>query len=156
MEQDDFLPTEPIDKCLITRKIDTNKVKVNWLKTRWIQFKKSDPKIAYFKETSNEDFPFREINIASSTKTCFPETLPKLRNEDVKIKAAKIADLNTLLDYVPPIHHNFYKRIHIWQFECRNSCKSRPRKEYVLEHISVADDSESESLLDECFEEDLV
>lgn len=59
MTPEDFLSTETIGKCLINRKIDKQKCKVNWLRTRWMQYRKSNPKTLYFKETLNEEIQFR-------------------------------------------------------------------------------------------------
>lgn len=67
--------------------------------------------------------------MGSTSKPDFPNNLPKLREEPIKLKPAKVNDLKTLLEYIPPVHHKFYEQI--FSNSCTNLQKplrGRPRK----------------------------
>ena len=101
MLTDDFVLIEPVAQLLINRKVDTEKHKISWLKMRCMQYRKSDPKAFFFKETLNKDMDFRKVNLARPCRTCsIPKHLPLLRNSPVALKKTK----NWWLDVPLTVH----------------------------------------------------
>jgi hypothetical protein len=91
--------------------VDNNNVE--WLKMQFIQIRKTDPKKLYFKYTVDEglaDFitvdltKLRRGRRTSAFKLDFTPLYPKGR----KITKEKKSDLMDLINYIPPVFHDFY------------------------------------------------
>lgn len=152
MQRDDFVSTEPIKQCLVNCKIDTEKQKINWLFMRWLNYRKSDKKKLFFKETLNTEIDFRVIDLNNNKKPEMPSSLPILRTEQNKIKLSKAMDLQSLLAYIPPIYHPFYDSIISnakSDGQLLKRSRGRPQKIHTFEEkILVESSDESVDLCD--------
>lgn len=95
-----------------------------------------------FKDTLNEFCDFKEADWAAKTKgrPAKLKTIQELYEKRQKIKYLKWKNLQELLQFIPPIYHDFYKEIP-HQKEQNIKQKSRKRnKNNTLE----CDDSSSE------------
>lgn len=77
---------------------------------QWLRFKKEEPLTIYFKKSLNEDLEFEKFSMVKP-KCGRPSTnftLKPLHEVPPKITTAKYKDIQTLLQFLPPIHHEFY------------------------------------------------
>lgn len=117
LAQDDLKSTENLEKAIFNRKVDTDEAKVDWLKIHWLLFTRDTPKKIYFKlYSSNDEVPFRCIDVTriggrinQRNIDLGTVAMPSLYPTGRPIAAAKYKDLQELLQFIPPIHHNFYK-----------------------------------------------
>ena len=112
MTPPDFLSIK--DLPATNRKKAEDNRPVRWLELRWMSFKRTEPGKMFFKETLSPTYDFTGVSFAKQKK-CPPSTedyvvpLPQLYPEGRHITPEKKQDLMTLLKYVPPVHHQFYK-----------------------------------------------
>ena len=120
MKKEDFKDTFPtMNKWMVNRKKHITGQKVEWLKIKWIRFEKSNPFTMFFKSTLQEDFGFNQIDMARYRPTRHRPNpiradigeLPQLYSTPRAINPKKYDDIMSLLDYVPPIHHMFFKNL---------------------------------------------
>ncbi|CAH1105886.1 unnamed protein product [Psylliodes chrysocephalus] len=76
---------------------------------QWLQFEKDHPHTLFFKNTVGNDTAFETYSMKSNRRGK-PPVLNNLSCETKKplLKHAKYANLMELLQFVPPIHHDFY------------------------------------------------
>lgn len=115
MQQKDFLNTDSLEKAITKRKKNSSGAAVNWLSIQWLRYEKEKPFSIFYKETLNEDFPFNEIDIRP-TKEGRPRLLKNVEQVPMysgprSMNHLKKRDMLSLLKYIPPIHHNFFKNI---------------------------------------------
>lgn len=117
MERIEFLSTKALEEAIFNRKKDSANVPVNWLKIRWLRFERGQEFIIKFKETLSDLLPFRQINLQKpnqvgrnilSLSSVKQELLYPHRRP---ISLAKKKDMEDLLPYIPPIHHQFFKNL---------------------------------------------
>ncbi|XP_077288111.1 uncharacterized protein LOC143912688 [Arctopsyche grandis] len=148
LRQEDFVSTDPTAKVIINRKLYTAKKKVNCLKVRWMRFIKRQPKNTFFKESWDTYIQFRNINM-DAKRGNIPESLPQLRDTQINMKQENIKDLMTLLDYIPVIHHNFYKSLKYDENQATTSAADiRPRGRPRRQTDAPVVDTDEESILD--------
>jgi len=84
--------------------------KVEWLKFQWIFF--TDDKLyQMFNKYSNNDFvTFSCVNLTKRAMVK-PKEFEKLYPNDHPIQKEKYKDLTELLQFIPQIHYDFYKKI---------------------------------------------
>lgn len=82
---------------------------------QWLHFEKSSPDTLYFKHSAADGLEmFSEMSM--KVKNCrgrqkqFPKHLPTVKEKPV-LKPAKVKDLLDQIQYIPPIHHQFYKNL---------------------------------------------
>lgn len=80
---------------------------------QWLRFTKAEPLIVYYKTSLNEDLEFQKYDMAKPKAGRRPTsfTLKPLHEQPVAITTAKYKDLQSLLPFLPPIHHEFYKTL---------------------------------------------
>ena len=114
MTSDDFFSTSILEKTTVNRKQNTDKEKVEWLKIQWMQFRKTDK---VNKCSCDTDAVFGKVDFSiNRVKRGRARCVDMLRCSELqtlypkgrKLKEAKIADLMSLLKYIPPVHHQFY------------------------------------------------
>ena len=113
MQSEDFVSLSALKKNIVNRKIDTEKRKVEWLKIRWIHVSKDAPLQMKYRYSHNALEEWKTVDFKRRSKGRPPDmgrvALPLLYNGPRQIKDAKLKDLLGLLNYVPPVHHAFYK-----------------------------------------------
>lgn len=113
MTQSDFFSTKGLEKALTHRKTTNEGDKVQWLHIQWLHYIKNNPGIIYYKYSNNEDVQFYEVNMKKRGTTSFQElaSTSPLFDGPKAITIAKYNDLLSLLEYIPPVHHNFYRQL---------------------------------------------
>lgn len=110
MDKNDFFSTNNLEKNITHRKIDIDKSKVEWLKIQWLRFFSEMPFKIFFKYSNNEIVQFNELDLQKRTSTLIGN-LDLLYPNGNSINPLKKKDLVSLLDYVPPIYHEFYNSL---------------------------------------------
>ncbi|KAL4153089.1 hypothetical protein QTP88_000922 [Uroleucon formosanum] len=110
MEKSDFFSTKKLECNITHRKVDVDKSKVEWLKIQWLKFSFKMPFKIFFKYSNNEITPFSELNLEKRNTTLIGN-LDLLYPNGNCINPLKKKDLLCLLDFVPPIHHEFYNSL---------------------------------------------
>ncbi|CAG9763557.1 unnamed protein product [Ceutorhynchus assimilis] len=68
MKREDFLSIKSIEESVKRRKKSENNTTVSWLKIQWLRFRKDQLYKIFFKDTINQDYPFKEIDILPNRK----------------------------------------------------------------------------------------
>lgn len=88
--------------------------KFEWRKIKWLRYSKNSPGIIQYKESLNENDPFKILNIKRrgvsyttefSLKQCYLDVLP--------ISQKKKKDLVDMLPLISPGFHDFYKNLRV-------------------------------------------
>ena len=107
-----FLGVNNLQSYLNFRALDNFGKKLSWLSLKKIQIRKDSPLTMKFKYTNDLDEQYRTINLRRrKQKSLKSIKLPTLYNDPIKISLEKYKDLQSLLQYIPPIHHSFYKNL---------------------------------------------
>lgn len=118
MTAEDFLSTGKMNDCLKDAVTGISKF-------QWLRFKKEDPFTVFYKCSLNEDLEFESYDMRQP-KVGRPHstfTLNPLYESPVKITTAKFKDLQSLLQFLRPIHHGFYKNLKHGKKVNKNSVK---------------------------------
>lgn len=109
----DFFSTSELEKLITNRKMSSNKSKVEWLKIQWLHYEKSHLFTIYYKYSNNPYVLYDSVNIAkrNSVNLDFAIRLDVLYPNGRKIDSKKKKDLLDLINYIPPIYHDFYKKL---------------------------------------------
>lgn len=108
MEDHDFKSLDPLEEKYV-------KTVKGIRSMQWLRFKKSDPDTLFYKTTFNADIPFHTYNMKPKENNETPRSRPTAplqlppKIETPGIKANKYKDLQGLLQFIPPMHHAFYK-----------------------------------------------
>lgn len=115
MEKEDFKSMEVIKQNLVNRKKDSNEQKVEWLKIKQMKFNQDYPGVMKFKYTHCKDVEFYSVNLNKRLKgrpvNLASLNLNTLYPEGRKLSEAKLTDIKSLLQFVPPCHHDFYNKL---------------------------------------------
>ena len=113
MARNDFVSLRGLPEAFVNCKVTTKKQKVDWLQIRWIRVSKDKPLQFRFRYSHNTLEEWKVVDLKGKTKGRPPDMgriLPtELHSRPRPIKAAKKKDLMDLLEFVPPIHHAFYR-----------------------------------------------
>ncbi|CAH1113385.1 unnamed protein product [Psylliodes chrysocephalus] len=109
-KMDDFLSFKSLNEFVKDPKKDTENQVIKWRQTKWFSYRKNTTYQFFFKSTLQEEFPFftsekctKHVGRPSRNITLEP------RNKQFcKIKYQKWENLQQLLDFIPPIFHEFY------------------------------------------------
>jgi len=109
-----FLDFKVLLKEIVNRKVNMQGEKVEWMKIRWMRFRKDNPYKMMYKYTVDDD-DFKEVSFEKQRKGRQRQKqilkLPMLYPSGRLISRAKFKDIQDLMKYVPPIHHDFYSSI---------------------------------------------
>lgn len=114
-----FYSWDTLENEITNRKISENKQKVEWLKIRWLQFRKDEPKKLFYKTYSVSDcIDFDVVDIARKglwgrPSRNFSQKLNLLYPRGRPITKEKKKDLMSLLKYIPPIYHHYYRNLKV-------------------------------------------
>lgn len=110
MTKDLFFSSQLLERNITNRKISVDKGKVEWLKMQWLLFHEIHPFKFFFKYSNNPDVLFQEVDIKKRNSIMI-EKLNMLYPEGHAISDNKKKDLLELLNFIPPVHHSFYKEL---------------------------------------------
>lgn len=106
MTTDDFFSVEQMNDSLKDAVTGISKF-------QWLRFEKRDPFTVYYKCSLDDTKAFQSYDMRNP-KVGRPNnafTLRPLYDSPVKILTAKYKDLQSLLEFLPPVHHDFYKNL---------------------------------------------
>lgn len=107
MQNKDFISLEPIKRFF-------RKSVPGIRKMQWLQFHKDDPwNLSYKDNLMNEQEAFTKVNMRARNVGRSVKVLPQLppKNSVKPIKFEKFKNLQDLLCYIPPIHHEWFKTL---------------------------------------------
>ena len=108
MNAECFCSTVQLERNITNRKISSGSCKVQWLNIQWLRFESTNRYKIWYKYSNQSQEPFQEFDVAKRTSTCISNLELLYPNGNV-ITEAKKKDLLSLLQYVPPLHHDFYQ-----------------------------------------------
>uniref|UniRef100_A0A6P7HC52 Uncharacterized protein LOC114346813 n=1 Tax=Diabrotica virgifera virgifera TaxID=50390 RepID=A0A6P7HC52_DIAVI len=122
MDREDFYSTTELVDAVTKRSVNVDKGNFNWLKTQWIRFIREDPFVLFYKETLQKDVQFESVSLAWSKqktkKNRNNDQIPvglieqsHLYNAPRPVTKEKKRDMLDLLDYIPPVLHEFYRNL---------------------------------------------
>lgn len=112
MKSENFFSTKTLETNIVNRKVSNDTTPVQWLKIQWLRFVQSDPFTIRYKYSNNPDVHFSKVNLQKRTSVITP-ILNLLYPNGRSITKQKKQDLLHLLDYVPPLYHNFFKNLQV-------------------------------------------
>nr|CAH7761082.1 unnamed protein product [Callosobruchus chinensis] len=92
-------------------KHDSEGVPLGWRTIKWFFYSKDEAYLFKFKKTLPDEYPFTysEKCFNKKGRPALNVPVPPLYSRPRTIKYAKWENLQQLLDFIPPIHHDFYK-----------------------------------------------
>ena len=115
MTSADFVAIKELKKLIVNRKEDTVGRSVDWMSIRWIQVQKDAPLKFRFRRSLNELEAWKEVDLRRKTKGR-PSDLGRFSLNTVysgprTLNTNKVQDILSMLDFIPPIHHDFYQQL---------------------------------------------
>lgn len=109
----DFVSFSCLGSMIMDPKKDVDKNLLRWRDIVWFGYRQEEFLSFLFKSTRNPDFPFSQSEKCSALKKGRPnfkitDLNKKLYAATLKISYDKWENLNQLLPFVPPIHHEYY------------------------------------------------
>lgn len=115
MKKEDFVSLKPLKAAIVNRKRNKVGRKVKWLKIHWISVSQDKPLQFQYRYSNNSLECWKTVDLKWKTKGRPVDmgriTLPLLYNRPRAINTKKVSDLLALLDFVPPVHHAFYRQL---------------------------------------------
>lgn len=112
MNKEHFFSTKKLETNITNRKVTVERSKVMWLKMQWLKFHKMHQFKIFFKYSNNTDVLFESVDVSKrNSKSLAGIELDLVYPDGKEISKEKKKDLIELLEYVPPVHHEFYKNI---------------------------------------------
>ncbi|KAL1454579.1 hypothetical protein WDU94_010799 [Cyamophila willieti] len=129
MQREDFLNFKKLTSKITHRKIDQNGEKVKWLKIMLIEIRKENPLTLFFKYSHTEEEPYHQLDLSKKvsrksgpiTVSLSDVQLNTLNEDPVKLAPAKVTDLQSLLEYIPPAYQDFYRKLAISEDDAEES-----------------------------------
>lgn len=125
MRREEFLSTKELQENVDNRKNGIDGKAVNWLKIRWLRLVKEKPSCIYFKHSFDKESPFRVLDLKQRAPTkprknskrqtgLYLQSLAEVQQSPLyphrrPVTKAKKQDMQSLLTFIPSIHHQFYK-----------------------------------------------
>jgi len=134
MEQQDFLCFDPVMAHLTKRSVTTAGEKVSFRDAAQIMVRKDAPMILHLKQShdSNEQWQLISLQKRGRPKN-LANTPPMQKHSEARsLPKNKVADVKSLLDYIPPVYHSFFDDIVV--------DKSRTESIEYLDDVVDADD----------------
>lgn len=146
MATEDFYSLSTLNQIMNDPKRSTDGQVLKWRQISWFAYHKSEYFLFKYKCTLNEDYDFSSCFIGASKfgrRPCFQlSTLKPLYKTTIKIKTAKYNNLISLLDYIPPLYHSFYKNL---KHDGKSTSSSTSRSDAA--HDPSANEDEEDSTL---------
>lgn len=117
MHPNDFQNFKSLLEFVTHRKVDSNGDKVEWLKILLIEVTKEEPFLIKFKYGHGDLEQFRTLDLTKARTKGRPTTIGNkqvdvLHPHGVPVAQAKIVDLKSLLEFIPPVYQDFYNSLH--------------------------------------------
>lgn len=107
-----FRDVSSLTKNLQFRTSDCDGNKFSWLKLKWLQVS-SENHIMKYKLSCSPDEPIKTIDFSKNIDLINSDIfdLPILYNVPPKISKEKFKDIQSLLQYIPPIYHQYFESL---------------------------------------------
>ena len=115
METCDFLSIESVRSLIVHRKVNTQKQKVEWLNIRWLQICADHPFQVRYRYSLNSLEAWKTLDLRKR-RTGRPAdigrvVLQPLYSGPRPLSEKKLADLQMLTEFIPPIYHTYYRSL---------------------------------------------
>ena len=115
MKREDFVSLKPLKAVIVNRIVNIHGAKVEWLKIHWIAVSKEQPLQFCYRYSNNTLERWKTVDLKPKSKGRPTDmgkiVLPALYTRPRIVNAKKVSDLMELLNYVPPIFHEFYEQL---------------------------------------------
>jgi len=115
MKNENFISTKDLEANSVNKKKTGDGEKVSWMDIQWIHFDQDHPNVMFFKTSNDPEALFSTVDLSKRAKgrpkSTANITLPLSYPDGKPIARAKLVDLKALLNFIPPIHHTFYKEL---------------------------------------------
>lgn len=121
MKASDFITSDYVTALLTNRKKGEQEL-VQWLKIRCLRVRKNTPYTMEYKYSHSDLVPFESVNfkkghikkgspVGTSTYPLYSVVLQPKYPNGRPLPLPKKADLGSLLEFVPPVYHEFYQKL---------------------------------------------
>nr|CAI5837346.1 unnamed protein product [Callosobruchus analis] len=113
MEASNFVSLDVFNSFIKDPKHDCEGRPLGWRTIKWFSYSKDEAYSFKFKATLSDEYPFlySEKYFNKKGRPPMNVSLPPLYPKPRTIKYAKWENLQQLLDFIPPIYHDFYKNL---------------------------------------------
>uniref|UniRef100_A0A6P7GXD3 Uncharacterized protein LOC114341876 n=1 Tax=Diabrotica virgifera virgifera TaxID=50390 RepID=A0A6P7GXD3_DIAVI len=112
MTQQMFFTFQKLNTLINDPKLDVEKKPLHFREINHFKYSKDAAIFSFqFKHSLQEDFPFSKwVSVLPRGRPSLKlENILSTNTDEIMITTAKWKDLQTLLDYIPPVYHQFYK-----------------------------------------------
>lgn len=115
METDDFVSIEKVRSLIVHRKTNTQKQKVGGLNIRWLQISSDKPFEIRYRYSLNSLEAWKRLDLrkrrAGRPADVGRVLLTPLYSGPRPLNEKKLADLQVLTEFIPPLHHAYYRSL---------------------------------------------
>lgn len=147
-KMNDFFSFSRLNELIKDPKKDSENHAIQWRGIKWFSYKKSNTYQFYFKTNLQEESLFYKSEKCTKTVGRPPNSifLEPLYREKLKVKYDKWENLQQLLDFIPPIYHDFYRNLpHV---EKEKNIKKKEKQPLVASTSKDIDVEEYEEYVD--------
>lgn len=141
MATEDFYSFLTLSQIMSDPKKSTDGQVLKWRSISWFAYFKSEKLVFKYKHTLDNGYFFSTCSIGVSKVGRRPSfqlsSLKPLNVTTLKIKTAKYKNLISLLDYIPPLYHSFYRNI-------KHDAQSTTSSSNATQQVSVPDTANDE------------
>ena len=146
LDQNDIFSVKQLQNQIVKKNILDNKEKLKFSKICCFKFTSENPNILYVKHVLNEEYKTVNIGKKGIRKSIqLSRDLRNKYNNPVPINQKKIQNLARLIQYIPPIYHEYYVNIGVPV----NQIEQTAIVEDIVEVENLDEFSEIESSSDE-------
>ena len=112
MQLKDFVNIKNLKSFIVNRKVNTSGEKVEWLNIHCFRVEKSEELTFKYRYTLNDMEPWKTVDL-NPKRRGRPSNIGNAKLVPLRStkRSAKLDDLLSLLSYVPPVHHDFYRSL---------------------------------------------
>ena len=115
MSSDDFVSNENVRSQIVYHKVNTNKEKVDWLSIRWLQIREENPFEIRYQYSHNTLEAWKTLDVRNK-RPGRPAGLGRVELVPLytgprPLNESKLKDLKELMQFVPPVYHEFYSSL---------------------------------------------
>lgn len=115
MATNDFVSIAKVRSLIVHRKTNTQKQKVEWLNIRWLQIRADQPFQILYRYSLNSLEAWKTLDLrkrrVGRPADVGHVVLTALYSGPRPLNEKKLADLRVLTEFIPPIHHAFYRSL---------------------------------------------
>ena len=133
MATSDFVSIENVRSLIVYRKTNTQKQKVEWLNIRWLQISADHPFQVRYRYSLNSLEAWKTLDLRKR-RVGRPADVGRVVLEPLysgprPLSEKKLADLRVLTEFIPPIHHAYYRSLEATNDPIGSSSESEEEEE---------------------------